>query len=417
MSYDDTRVRALGARGAGTGGEYVLYWMQIARRLDRNHALDCALRTATALGKPLVIYEGLRLDYPWASRRIHRFVLEGMQANAAAAEAIGVNYWPWVEATAGAGRGLLARLASRATAVVTDDFPCFIIPRQTQSLAERSATPILAVDGNSIVPLALLGAPVATAAQLRRRIHRAFAEAWAHRAARRPQLRTAAARRVSPPFELADLTDVGRLLDRLPVDERVPPVADMPGGSVAARRQLERFVKGGLAGYAEHHSEPAPPAAARSSGLSAYLHFGHISVEEVAERVLVTTGDWTPAVLRPDAVGSRQGFFSRDADVNSFLDEAITWRDVGLNWHRGRAADAERLEAALPAWAISTLRAHGRDRRQHVYDREAFEAAATHDPLWNAAQSELVATGRIHGYLRMLWGKKVIEWSRSPAEA
>jgi deoxyribodipyrimidine photo-lyase len=90
---------------------------------------------------------------------------------------------------------------------------------------------------------------------------------------------------------------------------------------------------------------------------------------------------------------------------------------VGFNWHRERRGDAASLERALPAWALATLGVHASDPRPHVYTAEELEAGATHDPLWNAAQKELVATGSIHNYLRMLWGKKVLEWSRSPADA
>jgi deoxyribodipyrimidine photo-lyase len=133
--------------------------------------------------------------------------------------------------------------------------------------------------------------------------------------------------------------------------------------------------------------------------------------------VLATTGDWSPAVLKAHAVGRREGFFCRDADVASFLDQALTWRDLGLHWHRARHADTVRLATALPDWARATLAAHAADRRAYIYAPAQWEAAATHDPLWNAAQRELVATGTIHNYLRMLWGKKVIEWSRTAEEA
>jgi deoxyribodipyrimidine photo-lyase len=414
---EEARVRRLGRRRAELGGEYVLYWMQIARRLDHNHALDHALAVAADLGKPLVVYEGLRLDYPWASPRLHRFILDGMQANRAAARAVGLNYWPWVERAPGDGRGLLRRLASRAALVVTDDFPCFIVPDQTRALAAVATAPVVAVDGNSIVPLAALGEPVTTAVELRRRIHRAFGEAWGRRAAARPRIPRAVAAPVAAPFDAADLDDVPGLLATLPLDASVAPVGDRPGGSQAAKRRLAAFVAHRLRGYAEHHAEPAPPDLARSSGLSPYLHFGHISIAEVVDRVLRASVDWSPARLRPAAAGRRDGFFCRDPDVNSFLDEAITWRDVGLQWHWGRGADTRSLEAALPAWALATLCKHRRDRRAHVYRLPEFEGGATHDPLWNAAQRELVATGRIQGYLRMLWGKKVIEWSRAPEEA
>jgi len=416
VTYSDSRLRPVNDRPIAAGGDYVLYWMQMARRFHRNHALDHALREARRLGKPLVVYEGLRLDYPWASARLHRFVLEGMQGNAAAAGRLGLTYWPWVERKRGEGRGLLAGLAARAALVVTDDFPCFIVPDQTAALAARATVAVVAVDGNSVVPVSRLGPPVSAAAHLRPRIHRAFGEAWEHRAAARPRAaRDGAA--PAPPFEPADLRDLDTLLAELPLDRSVAPVASTPGGEPAARRRLADFVAHRLRGTAERRSHPAPPAHGHQSGLGPYLHFGHIAITEVVEAVLASTGDWSPAVLDGHAVGRRQGFFCRDADVNAFLDEAITWRDLGLHWHWTRRSDAASLERALPAWARATLGAHAGDRRRHVYSLEEWEAGATHDPLWNAAQRELVTTGTIHSYLRMLWGKKVLEWSRTPEEA
>ena len=417
MARDAARVRRVNDRPESASGDYVLYWMQIARRLDHNHALDHALAQARRLGKPLVVYEGLRLDYPWASLRLHRFILEGMRANSGAARALGLHYWPWVERRPGEGRGLLAGLAARAALVITDDFPCFFVPGQTDALAARAEVAVIVVDANSVVPLSRLGATVSAAAHLRPRIHRAFAEAWDHRAAARPRVPAAAARAVAPPFEPAPLANLDALLDTLPVDRGVPPVVETPGGGPAARRRLTDFITHRLRGTAERRSHPAPPTQAHQSGLSPYLHFGHIAIEEVVERVLMSTGDWSPAVLDAHAVGRREDFFCRDADVNSFLDEALTWRDLGLHWHRARRADTASLETALPAWARATLGAHAADRRTHTYSREEWEAGATHDPLWNAAQRELAATGTIHNYLRMLWGKKVIEWSRTPEEA
>lgn len=417
MSYNQARLRRLNKARINGSGDYVLYWMQAYRRLDRNHALDYACRCALELDRPLVVFEGLRLDYPWASRRLHRFVVEGMQANAAAAEKLGINYWPFVETPRQSGRGLLARLAARAALVVSDDFPCFVAPRQGAALARVADVAVFAVDSNSMVPLSLLGPPVSAAAQLRRRIHKAFAEAWPHRAARRPRLAGAAGRRVDAPFEASLPRDLEAFLAGLPLDPSVPPVAATPGGSAAGRARLRGFLKKRLSGYAEKRSQPAPPKWGHASGLSPYLHFGHLSIEEVVEGALQAAGEWDPAELRVHARGKREGFFCEDPDVNAFLDEAITWRDVGYHWSASRHADTESLERSLPAWALGSLLAHARDPRPYLYAPEQWETAATHDPLWNAAQRELLATGTIHGYMRMLWGKKVIEWSASPSEA
>jgi deoxyribodipyrimidine photo-lyase len=385
--------------------------------LESNHALDYALRRAGEPGRPLAVCEGLRIDYPWASRRLHRFVLEGMQGNAGRAAELGLSYWPFVETEKGQGRGLLRRLSERASLVVTDDYPCFIIPAQAEALARRVEVPVFAVDSNSVVPLSLLGPPVAAAAHLRPRIHKAFAAAWAHRAAAKPRVPRVATRRVDAPFDTWKAKDAATYVDALPLDRTVPPVPGTPGGTSAARARLREFVRKRLRGYAAERSEPRSPAEGHASGLSPYLHFGHLSIEEVAAKVLATTGRWTPDELRLHNRGRREGFFCDDPDVNSFLDEALTWRDVGFQWHRSRRRDTASLETALPAWALQTLGAHAADERPRLYTADELEAGATHDPLWNAAQRELVATGTVHGYLRMLWGKKVLEWSASPADA
>jgi deoxyribodipyrimidine photo-lyase len=416
MGFNQARLRRLNAAPVNPRGDYVLYWMQLFRRLERNHALDYALACAREKGKPLVVYEGLRLDYPWSSRRLHAFVLQGMAENAATAARRGLNYWPFVETARAAGRGLVSRLAEGAALVVTDDFPCYVVPGQSEAVARAVSVPMFAVDSNGIVPLSLLGPAVSAAAHLRPRLHKAFAEAFAHRAAARPRIPDVARRRVEPRFQAwRPPRDLAAFVAGLPIDASVPPVDATPGGRAAGVARLREFSRSRLHGYAELRSVPRAPAEGHQSGLSPYLHFGHVSIEEVIEAVL---GDgFSPEELRLEHRGKREGFFSRDPDVNAFLDEALTWRDVGFQWHWSRRRDTASLESALPAWALATLNVHARDKRAHRYEREALEQGATHDPLWNAAQAELRKSGTIHNYLRMLWGKKVIEWSRTPEEA
>lgn len=410
------RIRRANARPIDPSGAYVLYWMHAYRRMDHNHALDHALRLGEELGKPVVVYEGLRLDHPYASARLHAFVLEGMRDNARDAERLGLSYWPFVETPERPGRGLLRKLAARAAVVVTDDFPAYIIPDQIAALATKTDAAVVAVDGNGVAPLALLGAPAPSAAVMRRRIHSLFVEAFAHRAAPRPRVPRVARARLDPPFEPWDLGDAGETARALPLRNAVPIVAGMPGGSHAARTRLDRFVRTKLRGYAEHRSEPLPPGEAFASGLSPYLHFGHVSAEAIVARVLDAAGVAIPEGLHADERGTK-GFFGVDADVCAFLDELVTWRELGYHWMRHRRADTASLARALPAWATATLREHAKDRRAFLYDRAELEAGATHDPIWNAAQRELVATGTIHNYLRMLWGKSVLAWSKTPEDA
>jgi deoxyribodipyrimidine photo-lyase len=211
--------------------------------------------------------------------------------------------------------------------------------------------------------------------------------------------------------------DAGRigestLLDALPIDQSVREGV-MSGGSVAARRCLSDFLTLRLHRYAEDRNQPDDDA---SSGLSPYLHFGHISAHEIFAALASQEG-WSLNDLADSKQtrGSRNGWWGMSDAAEAFLDELITWRELGFNmcWQR---PDYDRYES-LPDWAQQTLRQHESDPRPYIYSPEQLRDAKTHDALWNAAQTQLVTEGRMHNYLRMLWGKKIVEWSATPRDA
>ncbi|MBT8477613.1 MAG: deoxyribodipyrimidine photolyase, partial [Gemmatimonadetes bacterium] len=174
--------------------------------------------------------------------------------------------------------------------------------------------------------------------------------------------------------------------------------------------RLEGFLRHRLSGYGDRN-HPDEDAA---SGLSPYLHFGHISPHAVLAR-LVEQEDWTPAFEGRPTNGKRAGWWGMSEAAEAFLDELVTWREVGFNMAANRA-DHREFES-LPDWAQRTLAEHAGDPRPHLYGLEQFESASTGDELWNAAQRQLLRDGVIHNYLRMLWGKKILEWTKTPREA
>jgi len=398
-------------------GRFVLYWMTASRRASWSFALDRAVDWAKELNKPLVVLETLRSGCRWASRRHHRFVLDGMADNAAAFDRAGVRYYPFVERAPAESRPLVAALADHACVVVGDDFPTIEMVAETRAAAERCKARFECVDSNGLLPMRLADRVFPTAHGFRRFVQRTLPDHLLDVPAQNPFARTRLADPCRLPGDVArrwapvsPKSPRGDAETALPIDQAVAP-APIGGGTRAARRALEAFLAEKLPRYAGERNHPEKDA---TSGLSPYLHFGHVSVHEVF-RELARREGWSPASLADKATGKREGWWGMSESAEAFLDELVTWREVGFNMGALRD-DYDRYES-LPDWARKTLDEHTSDAREYVYSLDELEGAKTHDRLWNAAQTELVRTGRIHNYLRMLWGKKILEWTASPGEA
>jgi deoxyribodipyrimidine photo-lyase len=414
------RVTAVNRAPIAPRGEYVLYWMIAARRPAWSFALDRAIAHAVVLDRPLLVFEALRAGYRWASDRHHAFVLQGMADNARAFAAVGVTYLPYVEPADGDGAGLLAALARRACLVVTDEQPGFFLPRMVAAAGARLTVRLEQVDGNGLLPLRAADGAFATAAAFRRHLQRTLPRFLPDAPAADPlaALPRGVAHAEVPrgvlwhwrPATAALLTGSPQVLSAIAIDHAIAPV-DYRGGAAAAGAALDDFVAHKLAHYGDGHNHPDDDV---TSGLSPYLHFGHVSPHEVVARVWAAAG-WDPSRLADRPTGRREGWWGLPAGAEAFLDQLVTWRELGYGFcfHR---ADHDRY-ASLPDWARRTLEEHAADRRPELYARRALETAATADPVWNAAQRQLIVDGRIHNYLRMLWGKKILAWSRSPRAA
>ena len=403
-------------------GRWVLYWMTAARRPAWSFALDRALELCRELRRPLVVLEALRCGYRWASDRLHRFVVDGMGHNARAFARQGIVYHPYLEPRPGAGQGLLEALAKDACAVIGDDWPCFFLPRMVAAAAPRLPARFELIDGNGLYPMRATERVFARAVDFRRHLQRslpphldAVPAAAPLKGLRLPALEglPAGVLRRWPAVDPAHLAP-GAPLPSLPIDHEVPPVS-YRGGAAAGEEVLARFLEQGLPRYLERNE----PEAEVTSGLSPWLHFGHVSAHQVLAGVAASEG-WTPAGLEAPPgqrrwSGQREGWWGLSAPAEAFLDQLVTWRELGFNMC-AHTADYDQY-GSLPAWCRATLDAHRQDPRPHLYGREALEEARTGDPLWNAAQVQLRREGRIHNYLRMLWGKKVLEWSRTPEQA
>lgn len=397
---------------------YVLYWMIATRRTHHSFALQRARAWAEELRCPLVVLEPLRAGYRWAADRHHVFVLQGMADQRARLQPLGVRYLPYVEPEPGAGKGLLAALAERAAVVVTDDSPMFFLPRMLAAAGRGLGVRLEAVDDNGLLPIRSTERVFTRAHSFRAHLQRELPEHLGQLPAPDPLAGYALGAATLPREVLqrwpmataAELHAPERLAAKLPIDHGPQPVARQ-GGARAGTARLVAFLDEGLSRYLDDRNHPDADA---GSGLSPWLHFGHVSTHQVLHALAEREG-WTPAELGPAQGGTREGFWGTSAAAEAFLDELVTWRELGINYCTQRD-DADRFDS-LPAWARTTMAEHAADPRPQLYELDALEQARTYDPLWNAAQRQLLREGRIHNYLRMLWGKKIYEWSQSGEQA
>jgi deoxyribodipyrimidine photo-lyase len=415
-SVPESRLRSANQAPVNVGGDYVLYWMISARRRQSNFALQRAVERARELGRPLLVMEALRCGYQWASDRMHAFILQGMQDNAVAFARAGVTYYPYVEPAPGAARGLLQALAKNACCVVTDEFPCFFLPRMVAAAATRLEVRLEVVDGNGLMPIRSTDRLFLRAVDFRRALQKTLLphldDSPVGDPLRRYDLGVARVpKTVAQAWPRATESVLGagpEALHALPIDHEVAPVA-MRGGSKAASQRLRDFLDARLVRYGDR----SQPDANSASGLSPYLHFGHISPHEVFAAV-VKQQQWSKEQVSEQQRGQR-GWLGMDEPAEGFVDQFVTWRELGFNFTSRRDDYAE--FDSLPEWARQTLAQHELDARPFTYSLDEFDQSQTHDALWNAAQRELRETGVMQNYLRMLWGKKVLHWTRSPREA
>ncbi len=393
-------------------GEYILYWMQINRRFEYNYALEYAVAWANKLNKRLLIYEGLNIDYPWACDRFHGFLMQGMQENVVIASNNDLNFFSYVEPKLKAGKGLLYKLADKACCVISDEFPVFIVRKHNERVAEKLSTSFITIDSNGLIPLGVTEKDPYSAYLFRKIMQKYFFEAYTNPPQKEPlnqlinkDIIDLKGVRNKYPSAMTSTDSVKKIISQLNVDHTVGMV-DISGTRKYGLEKLDYFIDNNLLEYDEKRNHPDEN---KTSGLSPWLHYGKISEYEVVNAALQKQPkEWDLSHLTPNG-GKNIGFFNGDRNIESFLDEVITWREVGFHYAYHRP-DYDEFES-LPNWVTKTMGEHINDSRSWIYTFEALEQSKTHDDIWNAAQTQLREEGIIHNYLRMLWGKKVIEWT------
>ncbi len=375
------RVKPLNRKGIAEG-RYVLYWMQASPRTEYNHALEYAILEANDLNKPLLVFFGLTENFPEANERHYYFMLQGLREVQSSLRERGIMMAIWqISPEFGA-----LELAKEACLVVVDGGYLRIQKQWRKYAAERIDRSLVQVESDVIVPVEEASPKEEyAAATFRPKISRKLDYYLLPLRENYPRIDS-----LDLEFDSFDVQDVEKAISLLDIDRDVKPIDDFHGGTREAKKHLQDFLKDKLDQYAELRNDPTQDYL---SNMSPYLHFGQISPLYIALQVLAT-----------DSPGK-----------DAYLEELIVRRELSINY--AYYSDQYDSLDGLPDWTKKTLREHAADSREYVYTLGDFEEARTHDPYWNAAQKEMVHQGKMHGYMRMYWGKKILEWMEKPEEA
>ncbi len=392
MAVETERVRKLSERPFRDGARYVLYWAQMNRRVESNHGLLYAIELANRKGLPVLYYEGLTCSYPSANDRLHTFILEGVPDTARRLKKRGIGYVFYVRRRKSDSNDALYQLARHAAAVVTDDYPTFIVREHNARVPAKLEVPYFVVDSSCVVPMSTMEKREYAAYTIRPKIRKTLAR----------YLKPADGVRLKHKYPQAAphalhtevlREEIPALVASCEIDHSVTPSPSFTGGRDVAERRMDYFLENNLRRYARERNEPGARA---TSGMSPYLHFGHMSALEIALSV-------------------RDYAEEHKLMAEEYLEELIVRRELAFNYARF-VERPDRLED-LPDWVQQTMRKHAGDKRDPLYTRRQLESAETYDELWNATQKEMLLRGKIHGYYRMYWGKKILEWSATYQEA
>jgi len=363
-------------------GKFVLYWMQAAQRAEYNHALEYSIRRANELKKPVLVFFGIAENWPEANLRHYYFMLEGLQKVRKELHAKGIQM---VIRRKSPDAGAV-ELAEAAALVVVDAGQLRIQRQWRQNTAQRIKCPLYEVETNLIVPVQVASDKENfSAGTFRPRITKQLKNYMVSLKQTRPKLDSLGLK-----LKSFDIEDIDKAVSKLKIDHNIGKVDSYRGGTDEAKRRLRDFLKNKLNKFDRLRNDPCADCV---SHMSPYLHFGQISPLYITLEVSKTSGKGKEA----------------------YLEELIVRRELSHNFvYYNHKYDTF---ACLPPWAKRTLNFHRTDNREYVYSLRDFERAKTHDPYWNAAQKEMVLTGKMHGYMRMYWGKKILEWSINPQTA
>ncbi|MEA2070680.1 MAG: deoxyribodipyrimidine photo-lyase [Asgard group archaeon] len=377
------RIQKLNKQEINRKGSFIIYWMQASQRTEYNHALNYAIEKANKNNKALIVFFGLTGQFPEANERHYTFMLEGLQEVEKKLQKQNIKFI----VKKGEPNKELVKIAAEAAVIIVDRGYLRIEKQWRRYVSGKIACPLEQVESNIIVPVETASSKEEYAAYtIRPKIDKQldqFLVPLSPKKVTKPSLEY--------DFASLQISPISEIMSKLDIDKSVKSIDTIQGGTTEAKKQLEAFIETKLDKYDTNRNDPTLDYL---SNMSPYLHFGQISPLYIALKIQETTSP----------------------GKESYLEELIIRRELSMNFVFYNT-DYDVFEAILPNWAKLTLSEHEKDTREYVYSLEEFEKAHTHAPYWNAAQEEMLYTGKMHGYMRMYWGKKILEWTETPEQA
>jgi deoxyribodipyrimidine photo-lyase len=381
----DSRIQILNHRDLRQGA-FVLYWMQQSQRAEYNHALEYAVQQANKIDQGVLVVFGLMDDYPEANLRHYTFMLEGLQETRAVLGRRGIK----MVVQKGNPADVALSAGKKASLIVCDRGYLRHQIKWRKKVAQNAGCRVVQIESDVVVPLEVVSGKAEYAARtIRPKIHKHLNDYLV-------EFKPTKIKKSSLQLRVSgiDLSNIDAVLKKMSLDRSILPVSGyFKGGTGRARKMFAEFLHRRFKNYVENRNQPQTDDV---SHMSKYLHFGQIS----------------PLYLALQVKGTGKRFKeAREA----FLEELVVRRELAMNFvYYTPEYDSYRC---LPNWAQKTLSDHKKDKREQTYTRRQLEDARTHDDYWNAAMREMKLTGFMHNYMRMYWGKKILEWSRTPQQA
>lgn len=381
----EKRVFELNQKKLDKTKKYVLYCMEASQRIDYNHALAYSIKVANSINKPLIVLFNITDKYRYSNQRYYKFMIEGILKLRDIFRKLGIKF---ILNKSDYLTGCLM-YSKDACFVVTDTNYLKTQRRWRVELASKIDIAMVEVESDVIVPVRVVSNKQEPYAMtIRPKIYNLMSHFLNDFHIQEPKIK-------SDHFEMEswELETVYDYLDNLNIDKTVSMVDEYKGGYDEAQKLLEIFISQKLHRYKELRSDPNIDY---QSNLSPYLHFGQISPVYIVNQVL-------------------KNYHIDDQNIKSFFNELIVWRELARNfcYYNPMYNHYE----GIPSWAKETLQEHINDKREYIYSIKELEEGKTHDPYWNAAQKQLLTTGKMHNYMRMYWAKKLIEWTQHPKDA